>query len=215
MKTFKAALFDLDGTLLDTEGQYTEFWGSVGRKFLPDIQDFAQRIKGTTLVNILNTYFPDAEMQRKVGQLIADYETQMNYTLIAGAAEFVENLKDNGVRCAIVTSSDCTKMQNVQHAIGDFLARFDAILTAEDFSASKPDPDCYIRAAERLGTDRSECVVFEDAPNGLAAGTNAQMFVVGLATGNPREKIAPLCHRVIDNFEGLTFADINQWLNEL
>ena len=59
MKRLKAALFDLDGTLIASEQQYTEFWSMTGKKFCPDIADFAYRIKGATLENILTTYIPE------------------------------------------------------------------------------------------------------------------------------------------------------------
>ncbi len=214
MKEFKAALFDLDGTLVDSEGQYTEFWGSMGRQYRPDIPDLALRIKGTTLVNILGTYFPDPDLQKHITAQLVEFEKQMRYPFIDGAEEFVRSLKANGVKCAIVTSSDQEKMKNVWRALPDFLKMFDAILTSEDFSASKPNPDCYLRAAERLGEGIDSCVVFEDAFTGLAAGMNARIFTVGLATGNPREKIIDKCDHVTDNFIGVGYEDICRWINE-
>lgn len=214
MKEFKAALFDLDGTLVDSEGQYTIFWGEMGRKYRPDVPDLAYRIKGTTLVNILSTYFPDPALQEHICGLLLEYERQMRFPLIDGAEQFVADLKANGVKCAIVTSSDQDKMKNVWRALMAFLGTFDAILTSEDFSASKPDPDCYLRAAERVGEDICNCVVFEDALTGLAAGMNAGMFTVGLATGNPREKIIDKCSHVIGNYIGVGYDDICQWINE-
>ena len=72
-----------------------------------------------------------------------------------------------------------------------FRELFDEILTSEDFSRSKPDPDCYLKAAARLGAESDECVVFEDSFNGLKSGRAAGMAVVGLATTNSAESIAP------------------------
>ncbi|MCD8305766.1 MAG: HAD family phosphatase [Prevotella sp.] len=197
---FRAALFDLDGTLLDTEGQYSVFWGGIGREYHPAIADFAQRIKGTTMVNILATYFPDRDLQKSIIARIEQFEKTMDFPLVAGAEKFVKSLKTKGVKCAVVTSSDKSKMANVQRALPQFLALFDAILTAEDFAASKPDPDCYLRAAQRLNESPANCIVFEDAPNGLRAAMNARMFTVGLATGFPSAQIAPLCNVVIPDF---------------
>ena len=54
---FRVALFDLDGTLIDTESQYSVFWNRMQRQFFPDEPDFANRIKGTTLTDILDRYF--------------------------------------------------------------------------------------------------------------------------------------------------------------
>jgi HAD superfamily hydrolase (TIGR01509 family) len=77
---------------------------------------------------------------------------------------------------------------------------FDAILTSEDFERSKPDPDCYLKAAKRLGASVDECVVLEDSFNGLKSGRAAGMRVIGLATTNPAESIRPLCDEVIRDY---------------
>ena len=213
MKTIKAALFDLDGTLVDSETQYSAFWGMMGKKYFPEITDFSSRVKGTTLRAILDTYFPDKEMQAIVPGMIDDYESKMEFPPIAGAAEFIKDLKANGVKCAVVTSSDKKKMGHVYNKEKEFMQLFDAVLTAEDFSASKPDPDCYLKAAKKLGVAIDECVVFEDAFNGINAGRNAGMPVIGLATTNKREQIETLCVHVIDNYIGFNYDAVVAILN--
>lgn len=225
---FKAALFDLDGTLIDTENQYSVYWGEVGRTYRPDIPHFEDIIKGTTLTQILSRYIP-AEHQEDVKQGVDAFEAKMNYDFLPGALEFILDLKKHGVKTAVVTSSDQKKMghfkrycethlpegikvmQNVKcrtQNSEDYL--FDRILTAEDFAASKPDPDCYLRAAACFGAELSECIVFEDAFNGLEAGMRSGILTVGLATYNPAEAIKDKCHHVLENFKGVTFEDMNE-----
>ena len=84
----------------------------------------------------------------------------------------------------------------------NFKTLFDAILTAEDFDKSKPDPDCYLKAAARFNAEPAECVVFEDSFNGLKSGRAAKMFIVGLATTNSAESIVPLADVVIGDYCG-------------
>ncbi len=211
--TFRAALFDLDGTLIDTEPQYTGCWGAIGKEFRPDVPDLAFRIKGTTLTNILDTYFPDPDLQRVITHRINEFESQMDFPFVRGAEAFVHNLKEEGVKCAIVTSSDHNKLASVWRKIPDFLRLFDAILTADDFSESKPSPDCYLSAARRLAEDIRHCVVFEDAPNGLLAGMNSKIYTIGLATGNPREVTSRLCHHAVDDFTGMDFEYVERLLS--
>ncbi len=213
MKTIKAALFDLDGTLIDSESQYTDFWQSTGLQYHPEIPDFAHFIKGSTLDHILEKYFPGKEMQEYLTRKIDEFEASMDFTPIKGAPEFVRDLNANGVKCAIVTSSNRAKMEHVAATQGDFLRLFDAILTSEDFAASKPDPSCYLTAAKRLSADIDECVVFEDAFNGIHAGLNAGMYVMGLATVNSREKISDLCGHVIDDYEDLDYEGLCRIVN--
>ena len=211
--SFKVALFDLDGTLIDTEGQYTEIWGAIGRKYRPDVPDLSQIIKGTTLTQILGNYFPGEELQKKVVQELDEKEANMRYDFFPGALELIEDLKKNGVKCAIVTSSNIKKMESLAKKVPNFASLFDRILTSEDFSASKPNPDCYLLGAKVFGANLDECIVFEDAFTGLQAGMSAGIFTIGLATYNSREAIQDKCNYVLDNFEGLTYEKVANLIN--
>ena len=76
----KAALFDLDGVIIDTEGQYFRFWDSIGKAFFPEIADFANRIKGNTLTAIFTDYFEGKEtLAKDVEQRLLAFEDAMNY----------------------------------------------------------------------------------------------------------------------------------------
>lgn len=205
MKKFKVALFDLDGTLFDTEGQYSVFWGAIGRKYHPELPTFSDDIKGTTLTQIYDRYFPDVELQKEITKGLDEWEAQMRYEFIPGALDYLKDLKAHGVKCAVVTSSNQPKMNSVRRQLADFDTYFDKVLTSEMFKASKPDPYCYLLGAEVFGAEIDECVVFEDAFNGLQAGMSAKMFTFGLATYNSREAIADKCNYVLDDFVGLDY----------
>ncbi len=206
----KAALFDLDGTLIDTEDQYTVIWGKICRKYRPDIPRLEYLIKGTTLVQIFERYFPNKEDQVEIDQFLDKSEAEMDYSFYPGALAFIEDLKKNGVKCAIVTSSNQKKMASVRKAIANFDNLFDKVLTSEDFSASKPAPDCYLLGAKVFGCEKGECAVFEDAFTGLQAGMSSGIFTFGITTCNSREAIADKCNYVIDTFEGLTYKKVNE-----
>ena len=198
----KAALFDLDGVVFDTEPQYTVFWGAQCREFHPEHPGLEHEIKGQTLVQIYDAWFsgPLAEKQALITKRLDDYEGQMHYDYLAGFEQYIRGLREKGVKTAVVTSSNRPKMDAVYRSHPEFKGLFDAILTSEDFSASKPDPDCYLKAAERFGLPPKDCVVFEDSFNGLKSGRAAGMTVIGLATTNPAEAIRPLCDQVISDF---------------
>ena len=207
-KDFRAALFDLDGVVLDTEGQYSQFWGQMGRELRPDVPDFADRIKGQTLVQIFDAWFPGQEtLQREITRRLDEFEGQMTYDYIRGTRAYVERLRQRGIPAAIVTSSNRPKMESVYRQRPELRELFERILTAEDFTESKPSPLCYLRGAEALGVPIGECVVFEDSLNGLRAGRASGAYVVGLATTRPREIIAPLADMVLDNLEGIDNLD--------
>lgn len=204
-----AALFDLDGVLVDTETQYTAFWTRVGRRDVPAIPDFATRIKGHTLCEIFSAYYDGRdELRRQVEMELLRFERQMQFPFIPGAWEFVQSLRHEGIPVAVVTSSNRDKMECLYAGHPNFTAGFDRIFTAEDALRSKPAPDCYIAAARSFGLEPRQCVVFEDSLNGLLAAKASGAYVVGLTTGLPEETVRPYCQHVMPDFQNFTVAQM-------
>ena len=203
MNEIKVALFDLDGVVFNTEPQYTVFWGEQCREFHPEHPGLEHEIKGQTLLQIYDAWFsgPLADKQPLITERLNRFEQQMDYIYVAGFEQYIARLRQAGVKTAVVTSSNLPKMQAVYASRPEFKTLFDAILTAEDFERSKPDPDCYLKAARRFGAAPADCVVFEDSFNGLKSGRAAGMLVVGLATTNSADSIRPFCDYVIDDYQ--------------
>jgi len=209
MRSFKAALFDLDGVVFDTEPQYTRFWGSQFSKYYPGSEGLEHKIKGQTLVQIYGRYFADMpQAQSDITRELDIFEQNMSFEYVSGLVGFIKSLRSNGVRTAIVTSSNNVKMRNVYRKCPEVKDFFDEILTSEDFTQSKPSPECYIKAGGRFAASGPECVVFEDSFNGLKSGRAAGMYVVGLATTNPAESIKPFSDIVIADYNGLDYEKI-------
>lgn len=204
------ALFDFDGVIVDTESQYTVFWDRMGTEYL-GVEDFGRRIKGQTLVQIFDGHFSGMlKEQEEVVARLNEYEAAMSYDFLPGVVDFLHELKEAGVPTAIVTSSNQPKMEQVYHAHPQLDEMVDAILTSEDFSRSKPDPECFLKGMEILGGTPEETVVFEDSFHGLAAGRAAGAYVVGLATTNSREDIVPLCDMAISDFTDISLSSLKQ-----
>jgi HAD superfamily hydrolase (TIGR01509 family) len=214
MSQLKAALFDLDGVVFDTEPQYSIFWGSQCRLYHPEHPGLEHEIKGQTLTQIYDQWFsgPLLKEQPIITQRLNDYEAQMHYDYIDGFEQLIADLHAHDVKTAVVTSSNLPKMQAVYRYQPKFRELFDAILTSEDFERSKPDPDCYLKAAARLGAQTSECIVFEDSFNGLRSGRAAQMAVVGLATTNPVDAIRELSDIQISDYRNMDFNQLSSLL---
>ncbi|KAA6338148.1 Phosphorylated carbohydrates phosphatase [termite gut metagenome] len=205
MKELIVALFDFDGVVMDTESQYSIFWNEQGRKYL-NIDDFGYRIKGQTLVQIFDNYFAGMEdLQQRISNKADAYEEEMTYEYLPGVEAFIGNLRENGVKIALVTSSNDKKMANVYRKHPAFREQFDEILTANRFTRSKPDPECYLLGMRLFGALPDNTYVFEDSFYGLQAGVASGATVIGLATTNPREVIADKAHYVIDDFVGMAF----------
>lgn len=203
------ALFDLDGVVFDTEPQYTIFWGSQFKKYYSQEPGLEHKVKGMTLVQIYDMYFNDQpQKQADITRELNEFEVNMNFEYVAGFEQFITKLRSIGVKTAVVTSSNREKMDNVYAKHPEFKTYFDEVLTSEDFAKSKPDPDCYLKAAQKFGANVDECVGFEDSFNGLKSLQGANMAIVGLATTNSREAIAEYAHKVIDNYVGINPSDL-------
>lgn len=186
---YKAALFDLDGVLIDSETLYTKFWENVGKVHHLPSPTFAYDIKGTTLDDILSTYFPEPDVRSDVDRLLHEFENEIVYPIFPGALEFVDGLRTMGIKTVVVTSSDQKKMDFLFGQHPGFPSHFDAIVTSADVTHSKPDPEPYLTGASKVDVAPNECVVFEDSFQGLQSGNSAGCKVVGIATTNPAEKL--------------------------
>lgn len=201
--TPRGALFDLDGVLIDSEGIYTEFWQSIDDEFHTGVDNFALAIKGTTLDNILSTYFSQDDYPEILRRLKMQ-EQEMVYRLFPGAEEVLDLLRAAGWRTAIVTSSNPAKMEGLFSQVPSLRTLVDTIITDHDVQRSKPDPQGYLLAASRLGCRPADCLVFEDSLQGIEAGRRAGARVIGIATTNPRSAVEPVADLTLD-----TIADFD------
>lgn len=204
----KVALFDFDGVIMDTETQYTIFWNEQGRQYLNE-EDFGRRIKGQTLAQIYEKFFSEnPEGQAEITAKLNVFEKQMSYEYIPGVEAFMADLRQHGVKIAVVTSSNEEKMENVYNAHPEFKGMVDRILTGEMFARSKPAPDCFLLGMEIFEASPDQTYVFEDSFHGLQAGMTSGATVIGLATTNSREAIAEKAHHIIDDFTGMTYYSL-------
>ena len=207
-------LFDFDGVIADTESQYTYFWNKQGKDYL-GLENFGHTIKGQTLVQIFDKYFNGmVKEQEEIVPNLNAFEENMSYDYIPGALEFMQELKAKGIRTAIVTSSNDIKMSKAYASHPELLELVDAVLTSEHFSKSKPDPECFLKGMDVLGGIPEETIVFEDSFHGIAAGRASGAFVVGLATTNKSEALAPLCDMVIDDFTSIDADMLSKLLHK-
>lgn len=194
-------LFDFDGVVADTEPSYDLFWNSKAEKFNLGFENFAAMIKGETLRNILGEYFKCASDSEKaaIAKDLNAFEQEMPYKEIPGSANFIRILKERGFKLGLVTSSSMHKMKYALVKLG-LENCFDAIVTGDSIKEGKPNPQCYITAAQMLKSDPSNCAVFEDSINGMRAALGAKMRLFALSTTLPMEKIKMYSNTIFENF---------------
>jgi len=207
-----AAIFDMDGTLIDNTPYHYQAWQQLFKKHsLPNLskETYLTGISGVPIINTLKKYFgediADDELKELVKEKKEFYEVAFKPFLrpINGLETFLNDLKSAGIKMALATSST---MDDVDFIFGTIPIRqyFDAIIIGSMVSQPKPSPQIFLKAAEQLNTRPEKCIVFEDSISGLKAGENAGMMVVGIATAHPLEKVSKLANLAITDY-----ADIN------
>ena len=191
-------LFDLDGVLIDSETEYTRIWSDIDRVYPTGVENFATKIKGMTLPEILELNFPK-EIWPKVVGMLNEREQKMKYNLLPGALELLTKLKERDYPRALVTSSNDLKMQHLHEELPWLEDEFTVVVTADMITKSKPDPEGYILAARLIGVPTSRCAVFEDSRQGVKAGHASGAYTVGLTTTLPEPEIAPYCDKIVAN----------------
>lgn len=206
-RKIQGVLFDLDGVLLDSEGQYSIFWRAMDERFPTGVEDFSNYIKGFHLARILG-YFANDEIREQIVQALVEFEKNMRFEFFPGAIALVKRLRDMGIPMAIVTSSDHKKMQALFSQHPEFPTLFDTIITGDMVTRAKPDPDCFLLGAQQLGVDIKDCVVFEDSRNGLIAARASGARVIGIATTLSADIVAPLSDLTIPCVNDLDIEQI-------
>ena len=200
-------LFDLDGVLLDSEGQYTIFWAAMDEEYKTGIPDFAHYIKGMHLARILS-YFKSDEVRQNIVYKLVDFERNMKYEFFPGALDFIQQLREAGIPMAIVTSSDRKKMQSLYSQYPEFPTLFDKIITGDMVTRAKPDPECFVLAAQQIGVDIKDCIVFEDSRNGLIAARESGARVIGISTTLSASEVALLSDLTVNAIDELTLEKV-------
>ena len=205
-------LFDLDGVIIDSEREYTRIWHRINEEFPTGVENFEYAIKGRTLTEILDRFFPDRSVHPKVVKRLYEMEGEMRYPLLPGADAMLSELERRRIPRVLVTSSNDRKMAHLREEQPGLQERFSAIVTADMIERSKPDPEGYLLGAKLCGAAPEHCVVFEDSRQGVMAGRAAGCLVVGLTTTLPEAEIKSYCDVIVPD---LSHIDIDEIEKEL
>ena len=194
----RAFIFDMDGTLVDNMRFHTEAWGKMLAENGVEMNahDFLVKTAGKTNREILPGVF-GAISDERIEELGTRKETLYQELFLPhrealkGAVEFLEEAQALGVKMAVATAAPVVNMEFILDGL-DLRKFFDAITTAADITNGKPDPEIFLKSAEKLGVEPRHCLVFEDAVGGFEAAHAAGMQSVGIATVNSVEEILQL-----------------------
>lgn len=190
-REFAAFLFDMDGTILTSIVAAERVWANWARKHGLDVEAFLPTIHGRrTIETIASLGLPGVDPETEARAVTAaELEDVEGIDAIAGAAAFLAGLPSD--RWAVVTSAPRALAERRIAAAG--LPSPAVMVAAEDVERGKPAPDCFLLAAQRLGRPIADCLVFEDAPAGIAAAeaAGASVVVVTATHNHPLETRHP------------------------
>ena len=171
----KGAIFDQDGLMFDTEAIFSRAWEQAAETLGIVIPDgFRAAVCGSSgegTVQIIRTWIPDADPGALLELIYRiSYEIQSR-TLPEkpGLHEILDFFRSHGVKMAVASSSHRLPIERNLERSG-VRSYFEAVISGEDISRGKPDPEIFLTAAERLGLSPADCYVFEDSFNGVRAG---------------------------------------------
>ncbi|WP_282121261.1 HAD family hydrolase [Ruegeria atlantica] len=206
LPTPQAVVFDMDGLLLDTERVYFEgFRTTLDALGLPQDDDLFRRLVGTNrvlgrrlltegLAGRVNLEEFDTVWDAEIAQRLADC-----IPVKPGARAMAEHLRERNIPYIIATSTQTEKAHLHLERAG-LGALFRDVVGGEQVAASKPAPDIYLHATARLGRDPSNCVAFEDSPNGVRAAHAAGLITVQVPDiVAPDAELRALGHHIASN----------------
>ena len=186
----KAFIFDLNGTMIDDMEFHVKAWYGILNDNLKANMSWEQvrsHMYGKNSELFVRVFgkgaMSDVEMEHWSMEKERRYQQNFlpHLKLIDGLQVFLDKAKGNNIKMAIGSAAIPFNIDFVLDNL-DIRCCFSSIVSAEDVAVSKPDPETFLKAASQLGIDPKECIVFEDAPKGVEAASNAGMKTVVLTT---------------------------------
>jgi beta-phosphoglucomutase family hydrolase len=218
MFALRGAIFDWDGVVIDSHAAHERAWEMLAAELAAPLPPgFFKATFGMRNDRIIPGYTGwakphETELVRELGlRKEAVYRDVIRCDGIAplpGVVKLLRELQRSGIPCAVGSSTDRENIELIMSVTG-LTPYFAAIAAAEDVQRGKPDPQVFLCAAEKIGRDPRDCVVFEDAPVGIEAALRAGARAIAVCTTHPPETFASSgAHRTVRSLEEVDAATL-------
>ena len=204
----KGAIFDMDGTLFDTEKLYRQAWLDVAEEMgLEKNYELPTAISGTNLgeesYQVIRRFYPDADAETYLARVLVEVRAASEKTLElkAGTIEILEFFKAENISMAVASSAPVVVIEkNLTRS--NLRGHFKALVGGDKVSNGKPAPDIFLLAAKELNLAPNDCYIFEDSFNGIkSAAASGGVAIMIPDTVQPTEEIKNICAAI--------FTDLN------
>lgn len=212
LNAMKAAIFDMDGTLIDSMGEWRKLNISflTGHGITPTADEEAElyAMSGAMAAAYVRDHFGvDTDysrlLERSTRMMEPVYRAGVPFK--PGAAQYVKRLHERGVKCVVATATPANLALLALNRLG-LVSDLDYIFSTDMVGGGKSDPAFYDRLCAMIGEKKEDCVMFEDALYAMRGARAAGLGVIGVTDGtnrHDREAIVALCDRVIDSYDEL------------
>jgi HAD superfamily hydrolase (TIGR01509 family) len=191
---YRALLFDLDGTLAETDSLHLPTWVDALQPYGVEVDEefYRDRISGRSTAEIVRELLPDLtdEQGRSIGEAkeASFRERASELEPLPGLVDFVIQGRELGMRIALVTNAPEQNVETILLALKlrDF---FDVVVLADEVEAVKPDPAPYRAALEKISVPAEVALAFEDSVSGISSSVAAGIPTVGIASSQDPEKL--------------------------
>ena len=206
MKKVESVIFDMDGVLFDTESIYLKVWKNVFRKYgYKMTKDIYSQVIATGRENVKKVFLrefgaelPIEKMYREKDIALKE-EIEKQVYIKEGAVEILTYLKNKNYKVALATSSDRERM-NKQLEKASIREYFDEIVCRDEVENTKPNPEIYLKVADKLNVKPKNCLVIEDSLAGVKAAYKANMKVLHVEDLKKADnEIKKYCYKIFNN----------------
>lgn len=210
---FQGCIFDLDGVIVDTAKYHFLAWRRLANTLGFDFDEAQnEKLKGVSRVESLNLILQWGGVEKtgqekqilmddKNGWYLEYIDKMTPEEILPGVIDFLTDLKQKNIKIGLGSASK--NAGRILERIG-LTGFFDTIVDGNQVTASKPDPEVFLKGAENLRLSPGDCIVFEDAEKGIEAAINGGFRAVGVG----KKEQLPAAHLVIGGFQNVTFDDI-------
>lgn len=211
LKNIKAAIFDMDGTMVDNSEYHKKAWKEFLKRKGVNLTDkeYNEKISGNNNPKILENIFGPIHTPEEIkifGSQKEELYREMyapHLKQVAGLNKIIKTLKKKGIKLGVATTSPALNRNFILDSLS-LTKEFNVIMGDEHIINSKPHPEIYLRTANILKIKPAQCLVFEDSPTGVLSAKNAGMTIIGLLTYHTKKELNKADY-IINDYTDLEF----------